>query len=478
LRGQEEGIYAVALPTNFITEKNSESRNSLVIIFSLGIAAVFGVGYFISRRIVQPILQLVNTSQAIAQGDLSQRTGLKRDDEIGILANTFDSMTIELQKKTVELEEEASKLIAILTSIADGVMVQDLAGNVISMNPAAQQILENVGGDSAYLHQNRLGRSPILKDTKKRLYDELAHLKFHETQRFEVGRHVLSAIAAPVVTSGGEQLGSVIVLRDISREVESERLKDDFITSVSHELRTPLTAIKGYNDLLAMTGAKKLDKKQLDFIKNIDKNVGDLLNLIQEVLDISQIEAGTLGTDQQTIDLTRLIKNACDNWVKKMAEKNLFFRLNLLNQPVWVEGDLSRLNRVIHNLIDNAYNYTIEGGIEIWLTSKNGQAEVQIIDTGVGIAQEDQRFLFTRFFRAIREEHGQEVHEISGAGLGLYMSQAIVEAHDGKMWVESELHKGSKFSFTIPLITSRPNLIDGETLDEYIDTRSIEKSEL
>lgn len=338
------------------------------------------------------------------------------------------------------------------------------------MNPAAQQILKIVEADPAYRQQTQTG-------TAGPLHTELTQLKFHETQRFEVGRHVLSAIAAPVVTSEGEQLGSVVVLRDITREVEAERLKDDFITSVSHELRTPLTAIKGYNDLLAMTAASKLDQRQISFIDNIDKNVADLLNLIQEVLDISQIEAGTLGTDQQTIDLKKLVKLETKGWFEKMAEKNLAFEIHLADEPIWVEGDWSRLARVIHNLVENAHNYTLPGGsVEVYLVANDEQAEIQIIDTGVGVAQEDQRFLFTRFFRAIREEHGQEIHEVSGAGLGLYMSRAIIEAHGGKMWLESELNQGSKFCFTIPLTATPSDEADQDAI-EYLEAQPAEQSE-
>ena len=147
LRNKVYGVYGVALPTNFITESGVTNRNRLILIFFAGILAVIGVGYWVAYRIIQPISQLVKTSQDIAKGNLNQRTGLKREDELGILATTFDNMTAELQKKTYELEEEASKLTAILSSIADGVIVQDFDGNVISVNPAAERILEEVGGD-------------------------------------------------------------------------------------------------------------------------------------------------------------------------------------------------------------------------------------------------------------------------------------------------------------------------------------------
>ena len=470
LRGQVYGVYAVALPTNFITNTNNQSRTLLSIIFSAGVMAVLVIGYVVSQRIIRPIIRLVQTSQEIAKGNLDQRTGLKRDDEIGILASTFDDMTSELQKKTIELREEASKLTAILHSIADGVIVQDLEGNVITTNPAAEEILAAIGDDfispDPEMNNMEVGREPGQAQSWS-LFNHLTGLEFHETRRFEMGRRVLSALSAPVVTSDGEQLGSVVVLRDITREVEAERLKDDFITSMSHELRTPPTAIKGYNDLLKMT-SNNLDERQKSFIEAIEQNVTDLLNIIQQMLDLSQIDAGTLGIDQELQNLTELIETEAEQWAEKMEEKELAFSVHLPDGPIWVEGDWDRLTQVIHNLLSNAYNYTLPGGrVEVSAKQKDGQAQVDVKDTGVGIAKEDQRFLFTRFFRAI---HDERTFDVSGAGLGLYMSKAVIEAHNGSIWMESGLYQGSIFSFALPVADAE--LVGAEEeMMEYLETK-------
>ena len=466
LRRRVAGIYAVSLPTNFITEQDGATRNQLIIIFSFGVAAVFGVGYLISQRIVKPILQLVSTSQAIARGDLTQRTGLQREDEIGILANTFDEMTMELQKKTNELEEEASKLNAILTSIADGVLVQDLAGSIVRMNPTAEQILQELEENYLYAppsprSNNRAGHH---NKQEMSLLDAFTKLEFHEAQRFEMGERVLSALSAPVVANDGERLGSVIVLRDITREVEAERLKDDFITSISHELKTPLTAIKGYLELFQMMTPNKLNERELSWLMSSDKEVSDLDRLIQKMLDLSQIDAGELGTDAELFDLADLVEQETEKWLEKMVERKLSFEVQTSKTPIWIEGDWDKLSQVIYNLIENAHHYTLPGGeIQVLLKAKNGQAVFEVTDTGVGISTEDQRFLFTRFFRAIHEE---STFEISGAGLGLYMSKAFIEAHkDGKIWMESQLNKGSKFYFSLPVVI--PSLDEKKSV-EYL----------
>lgn len=470
LRNQVYGVYAVALPTNFITETNDQNRNLLAAIFAGGVVLVFGIGYLVSQRIIQPIIRLVQTSQAIAKGDLDRRSGLQQPDEIGILATTFDNMTSELQRVLKMQREEASRLTAILSSIADGVIVQDLAGRIVTLNPAAERILKTLENDFNLEQEQVTGEAspPTSDNLSATLLNRLTGLDFHETRRFEVNQQVFSALSAPVLTPDQDQLGSVVVLRDITREVESEKLKDDFITSMSHELRTPLTAIKGYNHLLRMTSAGKLDERQLGFIETVDRNIEELEQLIQQMLDLSQIYAGSLGIDQEPVNFSELIEGEADKWSPLLKEKELSFSVHLPKQQLWIDGDRNRLGWVLDNLLRNAHDYTLPGGsVELWVNAKDGIIQTDVKDTGVGIAPKDQRFLFTRFFRAI---HADGTFEVSGAGLGLYISKAIVEAHQGKIWMaHSELNQGSTFSFTLPLL--KANL--ERAVDELLDIESV-----
>jgi len=463
LRGRVYGVYGVALPANFITETNTQSRYIFSAIFSLGVVAVLVIGWAISQRIIRPIISLVQTSQDIAQGNLDRRTGLKSDDEIGILASTFDDMTAELQKKTIELRDEASKLNAILNSIADGVVVQDTQGNIITTNPAAEEILEAIGDEQILFPETdeqeiRAASNNGDNNQQLQLLHHLTGLEFRSSRRLETENQVLSALSAPVVSGDGQELGTVVVLRDITREVEAEKLKDDFITSMSHELRTPPTAIKGYVDLLRMTASGQLDERQLGFIEAIDQNVKDLLNIIQQMLDLSQIDANALGIDQELQNLTELVEMEAENWAEEMTANELTFKVDVPDEPIWVRGDWTRLTKVVYHLLSNACNYTLPGGqVEVAVSQKNILVQVDVKDTGVGISEENKQFLFTRFFRAI---HQEETFDVSGAGLGLYMSKAIVEAHGGQIWMESELNKGSTFSFALPIVG--PDTVDEE----------------
>jgi signal transduction histidine kinase len=168
------------------------------------------------------------------------------------------------------------------------------------------------------------------------------------------------------------------------------------------------------------------------------------------MLDLSQIDAGELGIDREPIDLSDLVEKESENWKDKMEARDLTFTTHLPEETVWIEGDQSRLTRVLRNLLKNAHDYTLPGGnVEVAIERKNGQAEVYVRDDGVGISKEDQRFIFKRFFRAIHQEN---TFEVSGAGLGLYTSQAIVGAHGGELHMESTPNRGSTFSFALPII--------------------------
>jgi signal transduction histidine kinase len=196
---------------------------------------------------------------------------------------------------------------------------------------------------------------------------------------------------------------------------QPEPKKDDFVTNVSHQLRTPLTAIKGYSELLRMTASGQLDEEQLQYVAAIEENVIDLLTVIQQMLDLLQIEAGTLGIDRELINLAELIQVQAQQWHDKMVKKKLTLTTLLPTEAVWIEGDWKRLTWVVCNLLSNAYVYTPSGGkVQLSLKQQQEYARIDVKDTGVGVGKEDQRFLFNRFFRGNpREIIGGAVHQQS-----------------------------------------------------------------
>lgn len=441
------GVFAVALPSHFIVEKGVTSRNTWALIFTSAVAGVILVGYLISQRITRPLSLLVHTSQAVAEGDLEQRTGIVSTDEIGMLAATFDEMTGRLAERTYALEEAIGRMRAILSSMGDGVLLEDMEGNFIPLNAAAKDLLEEMA-DSFVL-------SP-LRELSVGDYDGALDLQpspwLLERRRFEMGQRVITAHSAAVRTDDGEHLGTVIVLRDVTAEAEAERLKDAFVTHVSHELRTPLTAIKGYSELLLASAGAALGEEQRGFLGTISRHTDNLVAMINTLLDLSEMDArGRLGLQRRPVLLTTLIEEIAEEWRPQMDEKGLTFQVETPADLPLIDVDTRRLRWALINLVRNAWQYTPEGGsVILRLSEQDGHVILDVVDTGLGISPEDQKQLFTRFYRVTDMPDS----DVRGLGLGLYVAKAIVKAHGGEIHVVSKEGTGSTFSVILPAIPS------------------------
>jgi len=243
-------------------------------------------------------------------------------------------------------------------------------------------------------------------------------------------------------------LGTVIVLRDVTAEMEAEQLKDAFVAHVSHELRTPLTAIKGYTALLGATAGAALNQTQHNFLDRISRQTDNLVGMINALLDFSEVEAGgRIGLRSELIELPALIQDIYDEWRAEMEEKPLTFILEMEDNLPKVTVDVARTRWAFINLVRNAHQYTDAGGkVTLRLSSAEDNVVFQVIDTGVGIAGEAQKRLFTRFYR-VMQSHDDNVR---GLGLGLYVAKTIIEAHGGSIQVTSEMGVGSTFTVTLP----------------------------
>lgn len=437
VRYEPLGVMSVGLQSGHVAEGGQSGRLRFSIIFTLAVVAVIGIGLLVSRRIIVPIIHLIQTSRAVAQGDLSQRTGIRSDDEIGKLAETFDDMTDKLAHRTTELErllrekrEESSRMQAILSSISEGVLMEDKNNQIAMMNRAAQEMLE------------------VLAEQFRAMQPVREVETTSDARRFEIGERIISVETSPVLMPDGKHLGRVMVIRDITRETEADRLKDEFITQISHELRTPLTSIKGYSDLLLRAVGGSGGDQERGFLQTINRHADSLVDMITDLLDFTQLEAGNLGLRFEPMTMESVIQRTAEKWAESFKEKNIRFSVQIDDPIPQMLGDERRLRRALSNLVENAYNYTLEGGeVILSLRASDHIVTVTVKDTGVGIAPEDQAFLFTRFYRVSIER----TIDVRGAGLGLYVAKAIVEGHGGEIWVESELGQGSTFGFSVPL---------------------------
>ncbi len=359
---------------------------------------------------------------------------------------------------------EAAKNEAILRGITDGVLVLDAERNIVLVNPKAVEILEveETPAENQPLQQI-LGRStsPVGRELTQQVYDNLLRAieQIEEGRpsaefRVDVEEKAVVVTLAPVALGAEGQPSIVTVLRDISREAEIERIKNEFISTVSHELRTPLTSIKGYADLLVSSSAAarlgELNPTQQRFVEVIQSNANRLDHLVKDILEISRIETDRIKLELESVNLIDVINEVAVSFEGQSVQKPMNFSLDLPDSlpPVW--ADKSRVVQVMVNLLSNAWRYTPENGDIILRASRRDDAFVQIDvqDSGIGIAEKDQANIFERFYRA---EEQVEVEMVDGTGLGLSITKSFVEMLGGEIWLESELNVGTTFSFTLPV---------------------------
>jgi PAS domain S-box-containing protein len=263
-------------------------------------------------------------------------------------------------------------------------------------------------------------------------------------------RRVVSVHLSPVHLQR-DFLGTVSTFRDITHQVEVDRLKSEFVATVSHELRTPMTSIKGYVEILLMGAAGNLNEQQSHFLKVVKENTERLAILVNDLLDVSRIEAGKIKLSMAPLDMTELAEKALSDLDHRCRQdgKAISIEINAYPNLPRAVGDQERVRQILDNLLDNAYSYTPAGGkIALSLGPADNGIQVDIMDTGIGITAKDQARIFERFYRG----EAPLVLSTPGTGLGLPIVERLVEMHKGKIWFSSSGIKGegSTFSFTIP----------------------------
>ncbi|HJS17435.1 MAG TPA: GAF domain-containing protein [Anaerolineales bacterium] len=363
-------------------------------------------------------------------------------------------------------QEDASRSQAILEAVADGVLVTGSNNRITFINRSAENILNlevgRVIGQSLDVFGGFFGKSAgTWMQTIRDWSDSPAGYQQGDTYAEQIdlenGRIILVHLA-PVIFQN-DFLGTVSIFRDITHEVEVDRLKSEFVATVSHELRTPMTSIRGYVDVLLMGAAGALNENQTHFL-NIVKNNTERLNiLVNDLLDVSRIESGHVTLSPQPLDLREVAEDVIGDVLRRSQEENkpMALSLDAPRKLPRVYGDMERVRQILGNLVDNAYHYTPENGTIIVrihaLNSGGHEVQVDIKDNGVGVPLEDQDRIFERFYRG----ENPMVLSTPGTGLGLSIVKQIIDMHKGRIWMKSTgvPGEGSTFSFTLPVYESQ-----------------------
>ena len=406
---------------------------------------------------------------------LNIRNGIERSGLIAKLNEKIDELEVA-NKKLEDYSENLEKLVAertkslsvanlklseIIENCADGIVLVDKKGTILEVNPTCENFI-------GYSAKNIIGENLhkfIEFETvyaKQKMFDNSVFLPDINTDKSEIllkdiflinalsGEQTPVEINFAVCSVEGDENQFVGVIRDIQEQKQTEKLRDDFIATLTHDMRTPLLA--GIQTLrFFLEGAVgELSDQQKMLLSTMLQSNEDLLGLVNALLEVYKFESGKLTLCKTNFPIKNLI-NQCYDEIKPLAEaKNLELELEIdANEDPNIFADRGELKRVIINLCGNAVNYTNKGGkIKIRLQQQEDDIIFSVIDNGNGIPKEDIPHLFKRF------SQGTSKKRSTGTGLGLYLSRQIIEAHNGKIWVESKVDKGSEFSFLLTDIVS------------------------
>ncbi len=429
--GKVIGILRLSLFLSDIEHLVSSLLRDMICMILIVTALSLLGAYFLAKSFSDPIRELVSVSNKLALGDFSAKASIQRKDELGKLASSFNEMGERIKELFDRVRLKQEELIAILSSLSEGLIVIDRKGRIELSNRSFDKIV-GVGSQGKF-YWEVLRNSELTKFVEKAIND-----KQTVTKEIEFKGKVFLMSITPVVSE--EKF--IVVLHDITEFKNIEKIKRDFVANVSHELRTPLTAIKGYVETLE----DEVQGEAKTYLKIIRKHTERIINIVKDLLTLAEVEEKGLDTSLKDIHLKGFLDNVVKIFKPRAEEKGLELKFIAQCNPA-IKGDPFKLEQVFVNLIDNAIKYTDKGGMSILLKEENGYAVVEVIDTGIGIPKEHIPRIFERFYVVDKSRS----RKLGGTGLGLSIVKHIVLLHGGKIEVESEPGKGSKFIVKLPM---------------------------
>ncbi len=426
------------------------------------------IGRVIALGITRPLEALTQAARTLAEGSDPDALPAKLpDDELGDLQRTFMEMARAIRTREADLVAQNEtlgdtrrRIEAVLNATNDGIALLSRSGEISLVNERFAYFfgLERTFLLSQTFEQVRphiLSRFTSRDRVRDKLRAILRDPELATEETFDLLHPTVRTVrlfTAPVrEDEGDELLGRIVVLRDVTRETQVDRMKSEFVSTVSHELRTPLTAIQGYVDLILEGKPGPLTDTQREFLTMMQSSNQRLTALITDILDVSRIEAGKIELREDEVNYPPLVE-----LIVKMLQGEALARGVVLHAEIApgsyppVLGDTERLQQVLTNLISNGIKYTPSGGsITVTVRPQESYVATCVADTGIGIPREDRERVFEKFYRA----DNSTTRSAGGTGLGLAISRAIVERLGGSIWVESEAGEGSQFWFTLPLTT-------------------------
>jgi two-component system phosphate regulon sensor histidine kinase PhoR len=439
-------VIRFALPLAQANESIAEFRRRLLLASFLMLILGGAASLIYSRGFSARIERLKDFSHRVSGGDFRPLPSDDTEDELTDLARALNETAAHLDRTIRTLTGERNQSSAILRSMIEGVAVIDSRERVVFCNRAFAEILN--------LDAARCEGRPLVELVRQADLLDLARRALTSADSLQ-GSLIIGTVmprsfavtATPVKALEPAANGAVIVLHDITELRRLERVRQDFVANVSHEFKTPLTAIQGFAETL-LGGALEDEKNNRRFLEIIRDHASRLGRLTDDLLKLARIEAGKLDVQYQPVSVAELVEGCAATTLFKASQRNIALNLSYPPELPAVRGDAGLLREVLQNLLDNAVQYTSPGGrVDLSAATRDHEAVITVADTGIGIPLADQERIFERFYRV----DAARSREVGGTGLGLSIAKHIVEAHGGRLWVESTVGAGSQFHFSIPL---------------------------
>lgn len=448
----DRGFVRVAIPSVSIRSAVG-SIQSYVWLFAIALSALaaFLMALF-SARILEPLNRFSQAARRIGVGQYDTApVVMDRNDEWGEMGEAFQQMQSELTRREDRLIENSQRLEAVLSSMIEGVIAIDSAGEVMLANGAACRMLglskpELVGRTLLEIVRIPELRNAVVKTQTDRTFSktEFNTLAKPLADTLTEPQRTLSARVS--LMTDKDESGAAIVLHDVTELRQLETMRQDFVANVSHELKTPLSSIKAYAETLRL-GALHDNEKNMQFVEQIETQA-EMLNLqIQDLLQLARVESGEKTFSIGDIDINEVCRSLHEQFASTAKARELELLLELKEPAPLARADRGAIETIVKNLIVNAIHYTPSGGSVTISTSRNDQSSlIQVTDTGIGIASDQQARVFERFYRVDKARS----RDIGGTGLGLSIVKHLCQAFGGSIHLESQLGKGSQFVVDLP----------------------------
>ncbi len=437
------GYVRVSVPLQEVERQVAETNRWVWSLAWGGAGGVILLTFVLVRRLVRPLVGLTAGAELITRGDYTYRVSVSRGDELGTLARSFNRMSKELQRRTEQLRQDGERLATVLGSMVEGVIAVDGDECVLFANEAAGRLLE-------FDPHAVVGR-PLWEAVRHPVVQRCVQEAFSQNRpvstEFEITRtHKVVAMNA-IRLPGHPSPGAVLVLHDVTDLRRLENLRRDFVANVSHELKTPLTAIQAYTETL-LAGAIHDPEHNLQFLQRIEQQADRLYQLIMDVLRLAQIETRPETFEVSAVPLLEKVQECVEAQHGAALAKDISLTVEANTAELNVRAEADGLRTILDNLLTNALKYTPDNGkVIVRCQTEREMAVVEVIDTGIGIAPEQQARIFERFYRADRARS----RDLGGTGLGLSIVKHLVQTFGGGVSVNSQLGQGSTFTIRLPI---------------------------